>query len=162
MALTQEELTSWIAWLRNESLKQAQGKLFNGMREDTYCCLGVLCEKVAGLKRMPRGEEGYFVPVELRYNQWLSAESRAEGSGWTHGLAPHGLMHQARQRTLSTFNDGDCSVGWHNGGTIERPPRTFAQIADFLEARGLDWANGGDYESGEGKRDAAFFDSAST
>lgn len=148
MALTQAELTSWIKWLRDKSLYQTHGKLFNGTQQDTYCCLGVLCEKVSKLERLPRGEEGYRVPSTLR-----TIELPSE---YTHGLAPHALIHQSRQRVLSTFNDGDAST------IPARPQRTFADIAEFLEARGLAWVNAGEHADGESLIDAAFFDGEST
>lgn len=112
--MTQDELDLWISELRTPGAKQTKG----GLRERTpsgvfRCCLGVYCESVKNYPVAPDGG-GFLVP-------------HAGGRVTLRGLAPADDINRARQQVLSSMNDSG---------------KSFAEIADFLEAKGLDWVNG--------------------
>lgn len=127
MAVTQEEFDKWIGHLREPDMKQVKGTL-RAEREGGvgYCCLGVWCEKVKGYEH--DGGEVFKTQVP---DDVAGAEFGWAGEWESTGIAPHWDMPPSKQRELATMND--------NG-------RTFGQIADFLENKGLDWLNSDDDE----------------
>jgi len=102
----------WVEALRSGEYKQGQGALRDA-RDNTWCCLGVLCE-VSGL-----GEWGARVNdfVEFRYGGMASALLPTDG--FTEAIKASSELH-----VYAHMND-------HEG-------MTFAEIADEVERRESD------------------------
>lgn len=116
----------WLAALRSGEYKQGRGQLH---AEDTFCCLGVLCDlhikagqgewdidDYSGLYMYMNERE--FPPIEVM--RWAGLEI---------------VNPKVAGTALTSLNDGvegydeeeDCEV-------IYETPRTFAEIADLIEA----------------------------
>jgi len=97
----------WLAALRSGEYQQAQGCL---RIDDTFCCLGVLCD-VAGSDNAAAG--GKWTPDGCyRYNGEAEETVPPDGLLWRAGL-PHSEV-----MTLFGMNDSGFS---------------FAEIADYIE-----------------------------
>jgi hypothetical protein len=106
----------WVAALRSGGYKQTRGRLRHG---DSFCCLGVLCDlHDAGLWQTYGSREVYAG------NTALPPEAVDDWSGWCDQPVEIGGV-RAR---ISAHNDGEL-----NDGRI--PARTFAEIADAIEAQ---------------------------
>ena len=68
MALTKNQLNEWLDLLRSGEVKQGYSMLKGG---DSYCCLGVLTEKVLGfdLEALTEGEVGTRAGAGQTYAQ---------------------------------------------------------------------------------------------
>lgn len=119
--------TKWIAALRSGEFEQAQGELHDA-RNDSYCCLGVLC-KVAGaewtsFEKEMLGEDGFYratrdhVPVK-----------DGELLGDTDG-------EELEPAACEKFGIPDQTIFiYMNDGNTKRDikPHSFAEIADYIE-----------------------------
>lgn len=84
--LKPEVKTAWLEALRSGRYKQGRGQLFNSSKlmslENTYCCLGVLCDisnlgqfKDAGVNYIESTPD-HFIPKAVR--KWSGLSSDAE------------------------------------------------------------------------------------
>lgn len=109
---------AWLAALRSGEYEQGYGLLHP--TEDTYCCLGVLCDlhAKAGLGMWigdTYGSQSEALPIEVQI--W------AELQDWCPDVpAPKG---QTGVITLAEYNDGRLDYGVR--------PHTFAEIAELIE-----------------------------
>ena len=104
--MTPELKQKWIEALRSGKYKQGRTVLRN--LEDQFCCLGVLCD-VAGLKWQ-------------RSDVWSVDDMRSVLS--VKQLDEFGL-DQYQMDKLVIMNDG--------GNTINDPPKSFEEIANWIE-----------------------------
>lgn len=117
----------WIKALRSGEFKQAQGELHDA-RNNSYCCLGVLCKVVGAewtsFEKERLGEDGFYlatldhVPVK---------DGKLLGDTDGEELEPaacekFGIPDQA---IFIRMNDGNSILG------IE--PHSFAEIADYID-----------------------------
>lgn len=101
--MTPELKTKWLEALRSGNYKQGQNRLRH--KDETFCCLGVLCDVVDPSKWLSiRGDESY-----------LYGDSRGF---LTFSLLQEVDMTDSQQRKLAGLNDE---------GT------TFSEIADHIE-----------------------------
>ena len=103
---------NWVKALRSGEYKQAIDELrnFNG-----FCCLGVLLD-ISGHGHW--GYEGYIV------NDGYDEICLKKNIGW---YVTNFGMNLKQERTLINMNDGEKE--------FEGNPRSFAQIADYIEAK---------------------------
>lgn len=129
--MNSEIKTKWLAALRGGKYKQGQQVLHN-TDDNTYCCLGVLCE-VMGLRKIPRpividNEKGISVNgvdyVHETSEEVLSKNERVLPSSLASMLGNEGQNPMVEyvvgetRRSLAELNDH----GW-----------SFEQIADIIE-----------------------------
>lgn len=89
--------TLWVSALRSGKYKQGDCYL---QREDSYCCLGVLCE-VAGFKKQQR-EDGTYWFQDPNTGEYVQQEF--EDAAKSLGIS------QSEQKTLILLNDSmKCS-----------------------------------------------------
>jgi hypothetical protein len=104
----------WVAALRSGEYKQGRGQLRS---EDRFCCLGVLCD----------------------------LHAKETGGGWTGfsyeggtGTLSDGVKAWAELDTYNPYvSIGEMRevIAAHNDGDAQVPARTFAEIADAIEAQ---------------------------
>lgn len=104
--------TKWLAALRSGEFKQGQSRLKTG--DGAYCCLGVLCHITGKLNEedctYSEDDEGRYIQSETDLVPELAAEfSLTDYQGF-----------------LVAMNDGT--------GIYNTDPKSFAQIADWIEA----------------------------
>jgi hypothetical protein len=117
----------WVEALRSGDFKQAQGVLHDA-KTDSYCCLGVLC-KVVGAEwgEFDKEVDDYIVTkdhVPVKDGELLGDTDGEE-------LEPSACM-QFGIRDQSIF------IGMNDGSGREgepgyEPPKTFSEIADYIE-----------------------------
>lgn len=105
----------WVEALRSGKYEQTKGHLYDGKG---YCCLGVACV-VAGFEPYQRACEKWWFKEEANY---LPFEVQ-QMYGFTSNEGTYG---EAGDNDLASDND-------NNG-------KTFAQIADIIEANPSIWA----------------------
>ena len=117
----------WVAALRSGDYKQgteflkagSATEISNGQHE--YCCLGVLCE-ILNIPSVPYPNAAGEV-YDYKFGE----------AGQDAGLIPTNYFHndlgfdRLNQPVLMTMNDGVQSE------TETIPPKTFAEIADYIE-----------------------------
>lgn len=140
MSLTREQWEAWLERLEDGTSNQANGALRSDTDPDTeepytdgrpgYCCLGLLCKELG----YREGEHTSF----LRFNHASGNDS------YVSSLAPPEVIDENVQSVLATLNDGGTLTLYPNGPRVKVDKHTFAQIAEFLRAKGLDWINGHD------------------
>jgi hypothetical protein len=122
---------NWIEALRSGEFKQAQGMLHD-TKHDSFCCLGVLC-KVAGAEwgeceKEVEGEDGYYIKtfshVPIKDGQLLGNTDDEELEKWA--CDKFGIPDQT---VLIGMNDGIGKEGQEH----YQPPKTFSEIADYIE-----------------------------
>ena len=112
----------WLTALRSGEYKQGAMRLYK-KRNDSYCCLGVLCdlygkENGETWERSKYANEWLFrgaaTTLPLVVQEWagLDSDNPVLGSGWA---------------TIAEYNDGADNDG------EEIQPHTFADIADMIE-----------------------------
>lgn len=111
MKIDPELKFKWTSALRSGEYKQGKGYLED---DGKFCCLGVLC-KVAGLPTKKEDEEFGNTPIE-----WIPKND----------VLPSFLCDCTETtETLSQMNDG-----YRDGLTYREAPKTFNQIADYIDA----------------------------
>ena len=120
--MNQEIKAQWITALRSGDYRQGQGALRRKTDgEDTFCCLGVLCELAveAGVIEAPKysttGVWGYGAPAHMGATSVLPMEVQE----WS-GVDSCGMFGGVVECSLTELNDN---------GTV------FSRIADVIEAK---------------------------
>lgn len=121
--------TRWATALRSGKYKQGRGYLQRA--DDTFCCLGVLCQLAV--------EAGATDPPELSHDgiAWTFGEGSItylpeDVTDWA-GLNDHNplIEHSGRNVSLAAVNDGIKS--YESGVAWDIAPGTFSEIADLIE-----------------------------
>ena len=104
--MKQDVKEKWVAALRSNKYKQGRSRLRNS--DDTYCCLGVLCDVVDNSK------------WNLSANgEWYSYSDDNDGDdGWIYSVSKDLLPDDNMQGDLMGMND-------HG--------KSFTEIADYIE-----------------------------
>jgi hypothetical protein len=123
MSLTQEQFDQWLTRLREPGQEQTRGGLYEG---DARCCLGVLGEDVLGWERSNNKFDHSLIDPASGLRAYGILEYSATGT-LAETLPDSAPFDAARQRVLSDMNDKGAP---------------FAQVADFIESKGLNWVNG--------------------
>lgn len=115
--MNQDIKQQWLAALRSGEYTQGRGLL--RPTEDTYCCLGVLCDLHAKATGEIWIDDRYFDQSEALptiVQQWAGL------SDWCPDIP---LRPGQGVATLAEFNDGRSDY--------DLRPHTFAEIADLIE-----------------------------
>jgi hypothetical protein len=119
MKMNPEVKARWVAALRSGEYQQTRGRLY---RDGAMCCLGVLCDihaKEHGLKWEPEGSRVTYLE--------------------STGLPPLPVLEWAGlgfdENPKLVIADHCMPVAEHNDGGSGVKPRTFAEIADAIEAQ---------------------------
>jgi hypothetical protein len=121
----------WVEALRSGEFKQAQSELHD-TRNDSYCCLGVLC-KVVGAEWTSfdvevEGEDGIYIAtrdhVPVKDGEMLGDTEAEELTPLACGK--FGIVDQ---NILIGLNDGKGKEGEPG----YQRPMTFPEIADYIE-----------------------------
>jgi len=104
----------WIAALRSGDYRQGRGMLKSVYREDTYCCLGVLCD-VSGMGRWVHKDDDGLKSTYYEYHSHCSGGRLPWGMGSDIGLPAES------QELLISMNDTD------------EHQKSFDEIADYIE-----------------------------
>lgn len=130
--MDKELKAKWVEALRSGDFKQTQSVLHDP-QNNSYCCLGVLC-KVAGAEWGPFEKE---VEVDGRFHIATRDHvpvKNGELLGDTDGeeLEPSACLKFGipDQSILIGMNDGKGEKGKPG----YEPPKTFTEIADYIEA----------------------------
>ena len=126
--------SKWVAALRSGDFKQGEGMLHNP-KEDSYCCLGVLCKvmgaewkSVSGTVPDEDEEDGHryysYDHVPVLDDRLLSSNDDEELSN-----AFASEIGIEDQRQLVTLNDGRGKPGEPN----YKESQPFSVIADYIE-----------------------------
>lgn len=115
----------WVSALRSGEYKQARNDL---CADGAFCCLGVLCD----LYERERGIDGWRFGKGSNPSSYLGSLGTPpkEVCEWA-GLNGHNpkVLIQGRLAGLASHNDGEETED------DVRPGRTFAEIADAIEAQ---------------------------
>lgn len=114
----------WLEALRSGKYKQGKGKL---KRSDTYCCLGVLCDLY--IQELDAKEE--IDPETVQY--WEEEDQCYDNSG---ELPYEVIMWADLNKDIPDVRDGTRrlrNLAELNDGTDYIRPRTFEQIANYIE-----------------------------
>lgn len=117
----------WIAALRSGEFKQAQGELHDA-RNDSYCCLGVLCKAV--------GAEWTSFEKELWGHDGLYRVMREHVPVKDGELLGDTDGEELEETTCVKFGIPDQTIFIHmnDGNTkLDIKPHSFAEIADYIE-----------------------------
>jgi len=117
----------WIAALRSGEFKQAQGELHDA-RNDSYCCLGVLCKVVGAewtsFEKEVLGENrSYFVTRE--HVPVKDGELLGDTDGEELEAAACEKFGIPDQTIFIHMNDGNTK--------LDIKPHSFAEIANYIE-----------------------------
>lgn len=127
----------WVDALRSGEYPQAQQVLVaidKDSNEPTgYCCLGVLC-KVRGMLDKDIEKLGQRTD-QMGYQVEIEPDGYFDGSP---EIGEHlGLSVETRER-LAALNDGEFADGsgpWSTNRSYKVLPKTFAEIADYIEQK---------------------------
>lgn len=136
MSMTLEDFTEWLVKLREEGARQCKGSLARVDAEGvkSHCCLGVYIDKVKGYPAVAGGRRNDDGVIEFESPYHHDSHG---GARIIDGLMPLEEMDTSRQGILTSMNDGGKSL---------------AEIADYLETKGLDWVNGGPMSDADRQR----------
>ena len=104
----------WVAALRSGEYKQGRGQLRS---EDLFCCLGVLCDLHA---------------------KETGSEWRGEAHDCSQGTPSRRVVDWAQLGAMNPYVEVGGArdvIAAHNDGDERVPARTFAEIADAIEAQ---------------------------
>lgn len=111
--MNKELKQKWLAALRSGEYKQGEGKLYNPL-DNSYCCLGVLCDLVRDPKEdWQKCENQYMITIndiEIGQNGWAMS--------FGDGPIPDGFPLAWHQKRIAVRNDDG---------------QTFEQIADWID-----------------------------
>lgn len=104
---------AWLEALRNGEYKQGFGKLRHN--NDTYCCLGVLCDIYSKIKHIP----------------WTKDECGTYCYLTSYGVLPENVYVWAELQEENPFICENSLTGYNDGVMTEQ--KTFIEIADLIE-----------------------------
>lgn len=106
----------WVEALRSGEYKQGSNRLYS-YYDNSYCCLGVAC-RIAG-----------YSEEDVRYDTIVPAHKFPLVPACLHGDTAHGTI----VKTLANMNDGWKKPLKPEDSQEQVKPRTFKQIAAFIE-----------------------------
>jgi hypothetical protein len=120
MQMNQDVKALWLAALRSGEFQQGKKRLRN--MDDTYCCLGVLCELAV--------REGAIPPAVLDY---------VDSEAYTYG--DHAVKHDTSRTNLPTPVANWAGITWDTHEVVpfvtlnDDENYTFEQIANEIESK---------------------------